>query len=81
MADYKLAARENHPSDTVIEVKKRKIGGGSFAVIAGPCSVETEEQMLSDALKQKCDCRVLVRKIGPTLAIHVGEGSLGVAWL
>ncbi len=46
---YKLASRRFNPSDTVVEVAGRKIGGGNFAVIAGPCSVETEEQILSIA--------------------------------
>ena len=34
-----------HPEDTVIDVCGRKIGGGSFQVIAGPCSIETKEQI------------------------------------
>ena len=46
---YKLAGRKFHPSDSVIEVSGRKIGGGNFAVMAGPCSVESEEQMVSVA--------------------------------
>jgi 3-deoxy-7-phosphoheptulonate synthase len=50
MADkYKLSGRGNHPEDTVIEVGGRRVGGGEFAVIAGPCSVETEPQILSIA--------------------------------
>lgn len=46
---YKLASRKFHPDDSMIEVGGAKIGGGAFAVIAGPCSVESEEQMLSIA--------------------------------
>lgn len=42
---YKAANRRFHPKDTVVEVCGRKIGGGNFAVIAGPCSVESKEQM------------------------------------
>ena len=42
---YKKANRAMHPKDTVIEAGGRKIGGGYFQVIAGPCSVETREQM------------------------------------
>lgn len=42
---YKAANRRFHPHDTVIEVCGRKIGAGYFSVIAGPCSVETKEQM------------------------------------
>ncbi len=46
---YKLAGRRFHPEDTVIDVKGRKIGDGSFSVMAGPCSIESEEQILSIA--------------------------------
>jgi 3-deoxy-7-phosphoheptulonate synthase len=47
---YKLASRKFHPEDSVIDVSGRKVGGaGNFAVIAGPCSVESEEQILSVA--------------------------------
>jgi len=42
---YKNANRKFHPQDTVIEVGGVKIGGGNFQIIAGPCSVETEEQI------------------------------------
>ncbi|MDR3279361.1 MAG: 3-deoxy-7-phosphoheptulonate synthase [Synergistaceae bacterium] len=47
---YKLASRKFHPGDTVVEFPGgQRIGGGGLAVIAGPCSVESEEQMLSVA--------------------------------
>ena len=46
---YKKANRKFHPDDTVIEAGGRKIGDGSLQVIAGPCSVETEEQLLTTA--------------------------------
>jgi len=46
---YKLAGRRFHPENSVVEVAGRKIGGGNFAVMAGPCSVESEEQILSIA--------------------------------
>lgn len=46
---YKLAGRRFHPPDTILEIAGRKIGGGNFAVMAGPCSVESEEQILSIA--------------------------------
>ena len=42
---YKKANRKFHPEDTVVTVGDVKIGGGNFAVIAGPCSVESEEQI------------------------------------
>ena len=42
---YKKANRKFHPEDTVVTVGDVKIGGGNFAVIAGPCSVESEPQI------------------------------------
>ena len=44
-ASYKLANRDMHPSDTVVDICGKKIGGGNFQVIAGPCSIETKEQI------------------------------------
>src|SRR5215218_2251972 len=46
---YKLAAREFHPDDTIVDVRGVKVGGKSCVVIAGPCAVESEEQILSTA--------------------------------
>ncbi len=46
---YKQANRKFHPKDTFIEVGGAKIGGGNFAMIAGPCSVESEDQIISVA--------------------------------
>lgn len=46
---YKNANRKFHPDDTVIDVDGIKIGGGSFQFFAGPCSVESREQILSIA--------------------------------
>ena len=42
---FKAVNRKFHPEDTVIQVGPAAIGGGHFALIAGPCSVETEEQI------------------------------------
>jgi len=56
---YKLAGRKFHPTDTVVEAlgsgttQASFIGGGHFAVIAGPCSVESEEQVLTIAREVK----------------------------
>ena len=50
---YKNANRKFHPDDTVIDVNGVKIGGGHFQVIAGPCSVESREQMISVAQSVK----------------------------
>ena len=46
---YKQVNRKFHPLDSIIEVGNAKIGGGNFALIAGPCSVESEEQIISVA--------------------------------
>ena len=46
---YKLASREFRRENTVVDVAGVKIGGGRLAIIAGPCSVENEEQILSTA--------------------------------
>ncbi len=50
---FKQANRKFHPKDTIVEMGNVKIGGGYFAVIAGPCSVESEEQIISVAMSVK----------------------------
>ena len=50
---FKQASRNFHPEDTIISVGDVKIGGGHFAMIAGPCSVESEEQIIQVALAVK----------------------------
>ena len=42
---YKKANRKFHPDDTIVDVGGHKIGGGYFAVMSGPCSVESKEQI------------------------------------
>ncbi len=46
---FKQANRKFHPKDTIVEIGNVKIGGGYFAMIAGPCSVESEEQIIEVA--------------------------------
>ena len=46
---YKDANRKFHPEDTIVDVKGHKFGGGHFQLIAGPCSIESEEQMIAVA--------------------------------
>ena len=46
---FKQANRKFHPADTVVEIGEAKIGGGHFSIIAGPCSIETEEQIIEVA--------------------------------
>lgn len=50
---FKLASRESKNSDTVIEIKGRKIGENNLVVIAGPCSIENREMILDIAKKVK----------------------------
>ncbi|MBR6915083.1 MAG: 3-deoxy-7-phosphoheptulonate synthase [Clostridia bacterium] len=58
---YKQCSRKFHPEDTVVEVGGVKIGGGNFAVIAGPCSVESEEQIIAVAKAVKTSGATLLR--------------------
>ena len=46
---FKCWNRKFHPDDTVVEVGDAKIGGGHFGMIAGPCSVESEDQIVTIA--------------------------------
>ena len=50
---YQCCSRKLHPEDTVVCVGNALIGGGHFAMIAGPCTVENEEQLLSVARSVK----------------------------
>ena len=50
---YKLVSREFQPTDTIVEVGDVRIGNGHFAIIAGPCAVESEEQALTIAAQVK----------------------------
>ncbi len=53
LAPYKVASRETKLESTVIEVLDLKMGGGHIGVIAGPCSVESEQQIMETALHIK----------------------------
>ena len=56
-----MANRKMHPEDTVIDVKGKKIGGGHFQVIAGPCSIESKEQIVEVANDVKASGAGLLR--------------------
>lgn len=58
---YKAANRRFHPEDTRIQVGNCTIGQGFFQVIAGPCSVESEEQLCEVALSVKASGATLLR--------------------
>jgi len=53
LAPYKLVGRELHPADTIVRIGAAAIGGGAFAVIAGPCAVESYDQTLASARAAK----------------------------
>lgn len=50
---FKLASREMHPQDTLVPLDGMKVGGQRIAIIAGPCSVESREQILESAFAVK----------------------------
>lgn len=56
---YKLASREFKEEDTIVRVKDVQIGGDQFTVIAGPCAVESEEQLM--------ECAYVAKKAGAHL--------------
>jgi 3-deoxy-7-phosphoheptulonate synthase len=58
---YKLASREFNPIDTIVKVGNAEFGGGGVTVIAGPCSVESEEQTLETARRVKAAGARLLR--------------------
>ncbi len=58
---YKNANRKFHPSDTVISVGGTQIGGGSLTLMAGPCSVESEEQIVGIARAVKAAGATVLR--------------------
>ena len=58
---YKAANRKFHPEDSVVDCSGVKIGGGNFQVIAGPCSVESVEQMVGIAKSVKAAGATLLR--------------------
>jgi 3-deoxy-7-phosphoheptulonate synthase len=58
---FKQANRKFHPADTIIEVGGVKIGGGNFAMMAGPCSVESEDQIIAVAKAVKASGANILR--------------------
>ena len=58
---FKCCNRKFHPDDTVIDVNGVKIGGGNFVMIAGPCSVESEEQIVAVAKAVKASGANILR--------------------
>ena len=58
---FKCCNRKFHPDDTVVDVGGVKIGGGNFVMIAGPCSVESEEQIVAVAKAVKASGANILR--------------------
>lgn len=58
---FKCCNRKFHPDDTIVEVGDVKIGGGNFCMIAGPCSVETDDQIVDVARAVKASGAQLLR--------------------
>ena len=58
---FKCCNRKFHPDDTVVEVGETKIGAGNFAMIAGPCSVESEDQIVTVAKAVKAAGATMLR--------------------
>lgn len=58
---YKLASRDFNPRDTVVQVGQVQIGGGRVQIVAGPCAVEGEEQILTAARLAKAAGATILR--------------------
>ncbi len=58
---FKLVSRESHPGNSVIDVDGVKVGGDNFTMMAGPCSVESEEQLISTARAVKAAGATILR--------------------
>ena len=58
---YKNANRKFHPEDTVVQVGNTQIGGGNLTLMAGPCSVESEEQVVAIAKAVKASGATMLR--------------------
>lgn len=58
---FKQANRKFHPKDSIIEAGNARIGGGYFSMIAGPCSVESEEQIIEVAMAVKASGANILR--------------------
>lgn len=58
---FKLASRDSHPEDTIIDVYGVKIGGGNIVIMAGPCAVENETQIMTIAKAIKASGANIIR--------------------
>ncbi|MEF9921384.1 MAG: 3-deoxy-7-phosphoheptulonate synthase [Anaerovoracaceae bacterium] len=60
-AEYTLASRANHPENTIIDVQGNCFGNGSIQIIAGPCSVDSREQVIDLAREAKAAGATMLR--------------------
>ena len=76
---FKQANRKFHPNDTVVEIGNVKIGGGHFAMIAGPCSVESPEQIIEVAQAVKASGADILRggALKPRTSPYAFQGMKG----
>ena len=82
---YKNANRRFHPDDTVIPVGNTQVGGGNLTIMAGPCSVESEEQVVAIAKAVKASGATMLRggAFKPRTSPYAfqGLGQLGLEYL
>ena len=82
---YKNANRKFHPEDTVVKVGNTQIGGGTLTIMAGPCSVESEEQVVAIAKAVKASGATMLRggafKPRTSPYSFQGLGETGLAYL
>ena len=82
---YKEANRKFHPDDTVIRVGNTQVGGGTLTIMAGPCSVESEEQLITIAKAVKAAGATMLRggafKPRTSPYSFQGLGALGIEYL
>ena len=82
---YKDANRKVHPEDTVIPVGNTQVGGGTLTIMAGPCSVESEEQLVTIAKAVKASGATMLRggafKPRTSPYSFQGLGEVGIQYL
>lgn len=82
---YKDANRKFHPEDTVIPVGNTQVGGGTLTIMAGPCSVESEEQLVGIAKAVKASGATMLRggafKPRTSPYSFQGLGEVGIKYL
>ena len=82
---YKKANRKYHPDDTAIDLGNGiLVGGQRLAVIAGPCSVESEAQIceVAEDVKRRFGVQtVVLNNVGPVIGAHSGPGTVALFFL